>query len=111
MYIIGDVVGCDCIFVDDMIDIGGILVKVVEVLKECGVIKVFVYVIYVVLLGIVVKNLVNLVLDEVVVMDIIFFFDEIKVFNKVCVLILLGMFVEVICCISNEELILVMFDV
>lgn len=63
MNLIGDVEGCDCVIVDDMIDIGGILCKVVEVLKECGVKCVFVYVIYVVFLGNVVKNIKNFVLD------------------------------------------------
>lgn len=110
MYIIGDVVGCDCVLVDDMIDIGGMLCKAVEVLKECGVKCVFVYVIYLIFFGNAVNNLCNFVIDEVVVCDIILLSDEIKLLLNVCILILLGMLVEVICCISNEELIFVMFE-
>lgn len=110
MYIIGDVVGRDCVLVDDMIDIGGTLCKVVEVLKERGVKRVFAYAIYSIFFGNAANNLRNFVIDEVVVCDIISLSDEIKLLSNVRILILLGMLVEAIRRISNEESIFVMFE-
>lgn len=110
MHIIGDVAGCDCVLVDDMIDIGGMLCKAAEALKECGAKCVFAYAIYLIFFGNAANNLRNFVIDEVVVCDIILLSDEIKLLLNVRILILLGMLAEAICCISNEELIFAMFE-
>lgn len=110
MNIIGDVNDCDCIIVDDMIDIGGILVKVVEVLKSYGVCNVYVYVIYVIFFGNVVNNFKEFVIDEIIVIDFILLVVDMQKIGKVKQFILFEMLVEIICCISNEEFILVMFE-
>lgn len=109
MYIIGEVEGCICILVDDMVDIVGILCKVVEVLKENGVKKVVVYVIYVVLFGLVIDNLNNLKMDELVIIDIILFLEVGRLCKKICQFSLVLMLVECVCRINNEELLSVMF--
>lgn len=57
MNIIGDVKGVICIMIDDIIDIGGILMVGVNVLKEVGVKEVYVVVIYGVLIFNVIERL------------------------------------------------------
>lgn len=44
--VVGDVVGCICVLIDDMIDIGGIIVGVVVLLYNDGVGDVIIVVIY-----------------------------------------------------------------
>lgn len=109
MYIIGDVEGCICVLVDDMVDIVGIFGYVVKVLKEYGVVKVIVYCIYLVLFGCVIENIEKFVLDELVVINIILLFVVVQVCGCICQLDIVLVVVEVMCWISNEELISVMF--
>lgn len=71
MNLIGDVKGKNVILLDDMIDIVGIIVNVVNVFKEFGVKDVYVCCIYGVLLGLVIERIVNLEISELIVFDII----------------------------------------
>jgi len=69
MHVIGEVKGCDCIIVDDIVDTAGTLSKAVDSLKERGAKKVVAYITHPVLSGNAVTNIKNSDLDELVVTD------------------------------------------
>lgn len=71
MNIIGEVSGYDCIFVDDIVDSGGMFCNVVDVLFDQGVKFVMVYIIYGVLLGGVVVRVIFLKFKELVIINFI----------------------------------------
>lgn len=110
MHVIGDVLGRDCILIDDMIDTGSTLCKAAEELKERGAKKVIAYATHPIFSGDANKNLCNSVLDEVVVCDTIPLSKEIKSISKVRTLTLSSMLAEAIRRISNEESISAMFE-
>lgn len=71
MHIIGDVVGKDCLMVDDMVDTAGTLCSAAKALKEKGANKVIAYCTHPVLSGVALENLNNSVIDQLVVTDTI----------------------------------------
>ena len=71
MHIIGEVKGCDCIIVDDIVDTAGTLRLAVDALKESGALSITAYATHAVLSGNAVENIENSALDELVVMDTI----------------------------------------
>lgn len=71
--VVGDVGGCIVIIVDDIIDDVESFVVVVEILKERGVYKIYVMVIYGILFVEVFCLIEEFFVDEVVVMNIVFY--------------------------------------
>lgn len=101
MNIVGNIEGKIVIFIDDIIDIVGIIIFVVNVFVENGVKEVYVCCIYFVLLGLVVEWINNLIIKEFVVINSIKFFEEKKIewFKQ----FLVGLFlVEVIICVYEQ---------
>ncbi len=71
MNIIGDVVGKNCVIVDDLVDTAGTLCKAAAALKENGAISVSAYCTHPVLSGKAISNINESVLDELVVTNTI----------------------------------------
>lgn len=110
MIVIGNVEGKKCIIVDDFCDIVGILCKVVEYLMQVGVLEVYVYILYGVLLGLVVEWVINLVMILFVIIDLIELIDVVKVVLNICIVLIVFMFVQVILNIWSGILVLLLFD-
>ncbi|MFB6421963.1 MAG: ribose-phosphate pyrophosphokinase [Candidatus Malihini olakiniferum] len=110
MHIIGDVVGRDCILIDDMIDTGCTLCKAAEALKERGAKRVFSYATHPIFSGNACDNIRNSVIDKVIVCDTIPLSENIKALQNVRTLTLSDMLAEAIRRISNEESISAMFE-
>lgn len=72
MNVIGNVEGCNVVIVDDIIDMGGMFVNIVELLKDQGVFGVYVVGIYGVFLGLVFDCINEFVLDKVFVINMMF---------------------------------------
>lgn len=79
MNIVGNVEGKIVILIDDIIDMVGIIIFVVNVLVENGAVEVYVCCMYFVLLGFVVEWINNFKIKEFVVMNSIKFFEEKKI--------------------------------
>ena len=71
MNIIGDVDGCHCVIVDDMIDTAGTLCKGAQALKDAGAASVIAYATHAVFSNQAIDTITDSVLDEVVVADTI----------------------------------------
>jgi len=71
MHVIGDVKGCDCILIDDIIDTAGTLRMAIDALKEHGARSITAYATHAVLSGEAIKNIEESAVDEVVVGDTI----------------------------------------
>jgi len=71
MHVIGDIDGCNCVIMDDMIDTAGTLVKAAEVLKERGARSVYAYCTHPVFSGPAIERIRNSALDEVVITNTI----------------------------------------
>ncbi|BAH83273.1 ribose-phosphate pyrophosphokinase [Candidatus Ishikawella capsulata] len=110
MHVIGDVLGRECVLVDDIIDTGSTLCKAAEALKEHGAKRVFAYATHPVFSGNAMDNLRKSMIDEVVACDTIPLSKEIKSLSNVRTLTLSGMLAEAIRRISNEESISAMFE-
>ncbi|MEM9243881.1 MAG: ribose-phosphate pyrophosphokinase [Pseudomonadota bacterium] len=78
MHVIGDVKGCDCVIVDDIVDTAGTLCQAVSALKERGANSVTAYVTHPVLSGPAVDNINKSELDELVITDTIEVNDQVK---------------------------------
>lgn len=111
MVFVGNVEDKVVIFVDDMVDICGILVKVVVVFKENGVKLVLVFVIYGILFGNVIEILNGSVFIVLVVINIVLFGDKVQRCFKFCVIDISLIVVEVICCIYNGNCYIFLFFV
>lgn len=109
MHIIGDVLGRDCILIDDMIDTGSTLCKAAEALKENGANSVFSYATHPIFSGNAYVNIKNSVIDEVIICDTIPLNSVIKTLPNVRTLTLSSMLAEAIRRINNEESISAMF--
>ncbi len=104
MHIIGDIVDCDCIIVDDMVDTAGTLCKASKALMDNGAKSVRAYCTHPVLSGNAAENLANSDLTELVVTDTIPLTDSIKQLgSKVRVLSIAHMVAESIQRIHQED--------
>ena len=101
MHIIGDVKGCDCIIVDDIVDTAGTLAKAAEALKEHGAAKVVAYSTHPVLSGDAIKNIEASPIDELIVTDTIPLSDTSKRCKQIRSLSLSHMIAEAIRRISG----------
>lgn len=95
MNIIGDVEGCDCLMVDDMIDTGGTIVKGAQALMDHGAKSVRACCTHAVLSGPAIERLQNSPLSEVVVLNTIPLPPE-KMIPKIKVLSVATLFAEAI---------------
>ena len=73
MNIIGDVSGCNCILIDDIVDSGGTLVNAAKALRDQGATGVSVYVTHGVLSGSAVQKITDSVIDSLTITDSIKF--------------------------------------
>lgn len=110
MHIIGDVLGRDCIIVDDIVDTAGTLCKAAQALKDKGAKRVVGYITHPVLSGKALDNITNSALDEIVVTDTIPLTDKAKVCSKIRQVTIASMIAESLRRINNEESISAMFD-
>lgn len=110
MHIIGDVLGRDCIIVDDIVDTAGTLCKAAQALKDKGAKRVVGYITHPVLSGKALDNITNSTLDEIVVTDTIPLTDKAKACSKIRQVTIASMIAESLRRINNEESISAMFD-
>ncbi|MGK8264682.1 ribose-phosphate pyrophosphokinase [Moraxella nonliquefaciens] len=110
MHIIGDVLGRDCIIVDDIVDTAGTLCKAAQALKDKGAKRVVGYITHPVLSGKALDNITNSALDEIVVTDTIPLTDKAKACSKIRQVTIASMIAESLRRINNEESISAMFD-
>ena len=110
MHIIGEVVGCDCVIVDDMVDTAGTLCKAAAALKQHGARRVVAYCTHPVLSGAAINNILNSEMDELVVTDTIPLSAEAIASGKIRQLSLSPLLAETVRRINNEESISAMFD-
>ncbi|OBX51668.1 ribose-phosphate pyrophosphokinase [Moraxella nonliquefaciens] len=110
MHIIGDVLGRDCIIVDDIVDTAGTLCKAAQALKDKGAKRVVGYITHPVLSGKALDNITNSALDEIVVTDTIPLTDKAKTCSKIRQVTIASMIAESLRRINNEESISAMFD-
>jgi ribose-phosphate pyrophosphokinase len=71
MHIIGDVKGCDCIIIDDIVDTAGTLRMAIDALKKHGAKTITAYATHAVLSGKAIENIEASAIDELVVTDTI----------------------------------------
>ncbi len=109
MNIIGDIEGCNCILVDDIVDTGGTLCQAAAALKAKGANSVRAYCTHAVLSGPAVENVENSVLDELVVSDTIPLSGAAANCSSIRTLSVSGLLAEAIRRIHNEESISSMF--
>ena len=110
MHIIGDVLGRDCIIVDDIVDTAGTLCKAAQALKDKGAKRVVGYITHPVLSGKALDDITNAALDEIVVTDTIPLTDKAKACSKIRQVTIASMIAESLRRINNEESISAMFD-
>ena len=110
MHIIGDVLGRDCIIVDDIVDTAGTLCKAAQALKDKGAKRVVGYITHPVLSGKALDNITNSALDEIVVTDTIPLTDKAKACSKIRQVTIASMIAESLRRTNNEESISPMFD-
>lgn len=110
MNIIGDVVGKDCLLIDDIVDTAETLCKATKSLKDKGAARVFAYATHPVFSQKSYENIKNSLIDELIVCDSIPLNKNIKKLKNIRVLTLSGMLAEAIRRISNEESISAMFQ-
>lgn len=110
MHIIGDVLGRDCIIVDDIVDTAGTLCKAAQALKDKGAKRVVGYITHPVLSGKALDNITNSALDEIVVTDTIPLTDKAKACSKIRQVTIASMIAESLRRINNEKSISAMFD-
>ncbi len=110
MNIIGDVAGCNCIIVDDMVDTGGTLCSAAKALKDNGALTVSAYCTHPVLSGNAVEKIENSTLDEMVVTDTIPLREDAQNSSRIRQLGLSKMLAEAIYRICEQESVSSMFD-
>jgi ribose-phosphate pyrophosphokinase len=103
MNIIGDVVGKNCVLVDDMVDTAGTLCQAAAALKEEGAERVVAYITHPVLSGNAVERINASVLDELVVTDTIPLSDDARASKKIRQLSVAGLLAETMRRIRDEE--------
>lgn len=109
MHIIGDVKGCDCIIVDDIVDTAGTLCLAAQALKKNGANTITAYATHAVLSGSAIKNINQSVLDELIVGDTIQLSEAAKNCSKIRQISLSSMLAQSIRRVSESESISSMF--
>jgi ribose-phosphate pyrophosphokinase len=109
MHIIGDVVGKNCIIVDDMVDTAGTLCTAAKALKEQGALSVRAYCTHPVLSGNALSNIKGSNLDEIIVTNTIPLSAEAQQCDRIRQLSLAPMLSEAIRRVNEEESISSMF--
>lgn len=103
MNIIGDVVGKDCVIVDDLVDTAGTLCKAAAALKKEGAVSVSAYCTHPVLSGNAINNINASVLDELVVTNTIPLSEEAQKCDRIRQLSVAEMLAETIRRIHMDE--------
>ncbi len=103
MNIIGDVIGKNCVIVDDLVDTAGTLCKAAAALKEQGAVSVSAYCTHPVLSGKAIENITGSVLDELVVTNTIPLSAEAQACDRIRQLSVATMLAETIRRIHMEE--------
>jgi ribose-phosphate pyrophosphokinase len=101
--VIGDVRGCRCIMIDDIVDSGGTLVNAAEELMNKGATEVAAYITHGVLSDNAVERIENSVLTELVITDSIQQPDEVRASRKIRELTVAKLIADGIDCIANEK--------
>lgn len=102
MELVGNVQGCDCIIIDDMIDTAGTLCKAAEILHQNGAQKIYAFATHGVFSGNAIENINNSRLDGVVVTNTIPL-DKSKESPKITTLSVGILIAEAIRRIQNNE--------
>lgn len=102
MELVGNVQGCDCIIIDDMIDTAGTLCKAAEILHQNGAQKIYAFATHGVFSGNAIENINNSKLDGVVVTNTIPL-DKSKESPKITTLSVGILIAEAIRRIQNNE--------
>jgi len=110
MHIIGDVEGCDCIIVDDIVDTAGTLRMAIDALKNHGAKSITAYATHPVLSGKAIENINASAIDELVVMDTIALSDAAKKCKKIRQLSISKLLAKAIHRILESESLKSMFD-
>lgn len=110
MNIIGDVSGCDCILLDDIVDSAGTLCNAAQALQEAGAKKVAAYVTHGVLSGKAVARVSESPLSELVITNSIRATDEMKNSSSIRVLDIASLMGEAIRRISFSHSVSSLFD-
>jgi ribose-phosphate pyrophosphokinase len=103
MNIIGDVVGTNCVIVDDMVDTAGTLTEAARCLTEEGAVGVYAAITHPVLSGPALKRIVESPLEELIVTDTIALRAEARECGKISVVSVASQLGEAIRRINNEE--------
>ena len=82
MTLVGDVNGCDCIIIDDMIDTGGTLCKAAQTLKDHGANKIYAFASHGLFNGNAFEKIEKSVLEKVIVTDTIPKKNDMEKFTK-----------------------------
>jgi ribose-phosphate pyrophosphokinase len=109
MHIIGDVKGCDCIIIDDLIDTAGTVCNAANALRDAGAATVRSYCTHPVLSGKAIEIIEKSALTELVVTDTIPLSENAKKSNKIRTLSLSSMLAEAIHRVNESESISSMF--
>ena len=110
MNIIGDVSGCDCILIDDIVDSAGTLCNAAQALQDAGAKKVTAYVTHGVLSGKAVARVSESPLSELVITNSICTTDEMKSSSSIRVLDIAPLMGEAIRRISFSHSVSSLFD-
>jgi ribose-phosphate pyrophosphokinase len=109
MNLIGDVAGCKCIIIDDLIDTAGTLCKAAVALKNNGATYVAAYATHPVFSGNAVKNIQESVLDEIVVANTIPLSAEMEAIGKVRQISIASLLAETIYRVSSHKSVSAMY--
>jgi ribose-phosphate pyrophosphokinase len=103
MNIVGDVKGCTCVVVDDIVDTAGTLTQAADALRREGAVRVTAAVTHPVLSGPAIKRIEESALEELVVTDTIQLRDDARECRKLHTVTIAPLLGEAIRRINNEE--------
>jgi len=109
MNIIGNVAGCTCVLIDDMVDTAGTLCLAAQALKDAGAVRVVAYITHPVLSGAAVERIGKSALDELVVTDTIPLSEAGRACNRIRQLSVAPLLGETIRRIRAEESVLSLY--
>jgi len=110
MNVIGDVAGCTCVLIDDIVDSGGTLVNAADALLDQGATDVYAYITHGVLSGGAVARVTASRLRELVITDSIQPTEAIRVAANIRVLSIATLIAEAIGRTASEESVSSLFD-